>query len=203
VSARAGAPVTLAAAALHQIEVKHSRFFAHAEPVQSPAAALAMIQRQAQPAATHNCWAYRIGPLYRFNDDGEPAGTAGRPILSAIDAQGIDQVVVLVIRYFGGVKLGAGGLARAYGGCAAECLRQAYKIPIFHLVMITISCTFAHASRVHELLARHGASKAGETFESAGARIRASLPADALAALEHDLAALSRGTITLRIDEDR
>src|SRR3546814_18000784 len=77
------------------------------------------------PDATHNCWAWRIGDDYRSNDDGEPAGTAGRPILAAIDGQGMDRVVVVVTRWFGGIKLGAGGLVRAYGGTAAECLRRA------------------------------------------------------------------------------
>jgi putative IMPACT (imprinted ancient) family translation regulator len=61
----------------------------------------------------------------RFNDDGEPAGTAGRPILQAIEGQGMDRVVVVVKRWYGGIKLGAGGLMRAYGGTAAECLRRA------------------------------------------------------------------------------
>ena len=75
------------------------------------------------PEATHNCWAYKIGQEYRFNDDGEPGGTAGRPILQAIEGQGMDRVAVLVVRWFGGVKLGAGGLVRAYGGCAANCGR--------------------------------------------------------------------------------
>ena len=65
------------------------------------------------PEATHNCWAYKIGQEYRFNDDGEPGGTAGRPILQAIEGQGMDRVAVLVVRWFGGVKLGAGGLVRA------------------------------------------------------------------------------------------
>lgn len=66
--------------------------------------------------ATHNCWAYKVGAQYRFSDDGEPAGTAGRPILSAIEAQHLDRVMVVVTRYFGGIKLGVGGLVRAYGG---------------------------------------------------------------------------------------
>src|SRR5688500_15887909 len=116
---------TLAARAAHALEVRHSRFIVHAAPVQAPEAALAFLGEVADPAATHNCWAYRIGSEYRFNDDGEPAGTAGRPILAAIDGQGLDQVVAVVTRWFGGIKLGAGGLVRAYGGSAAECLRVA------------------------------------------------------------------------------
>ena len=80
--------------------------------------------RARYPDATHHCWAYRIGPAYRFGDDGEPGGTAGAPILRAIEGQGVDRVMVVVVRFYGGVKLGTGGLARAYGGTAAECLRM-------------------------------------------------------------------------------
>ena len=70
---------------------------------------------------------YRLGDEYRSSDDGEPSGTAGRPMLSAIDGEGLDAVCVLVVRHFGGVKLGAGGLARAYGGAARQCLQQALR----------------------------------------------------------------------------
>jgi hypothetical protein len=87
---------TLAGPTSHVLEVKHSRFLVHAAPVTTPEAALAFVAEVGDPAATHNCWAYRIGSEYRFNDDGEPAGTAGRPILAAIDGQGLDQVVAVV-----------------------------------------------------------------------------------------------------------
>jgi putative IMPACT (imprinted ancient) family translation regulator len=116
---------TLAAPASHAIEVKHSRFLAQAAPVQTSAQALAFLEEIARTPATHHCWAWRIGGDYRSSDDGEPAGTAGRPILAAIDGQGFDRVMVVVTRWYGGVKLGAGGLVRAYGGAAAECLRAA------------------------------------------------------------------------------
>ena len=121
---------TLATRASHSIDVKHSRFLAQAAPVDSPDAALAFFAEVGDPAATHNCWAYRIGSEYRFNDDGEPGGTAGRPILAAIEGQGLDRVAVVVTRWYGGIKLGAGGLVRAYGGAAAECLRTAARQPL-------------------------------------------------------------------------
>ena len=122
--------LALAGHCRHEQEIKKSRFLAQAAPVDAPEAALAFVQDVADPAATHNCWAYRIGQAYRFNDDGEPGGTAGRPILQAIEGQGIDRAVVVVTRWYGGIKLGAGGLARAYGGTAAECLRLAERVPI-------------------------------------------------------------------------
>jgi len=120
---------TLAAPASHAIEVKHSRFLAQAAPVQTSAQALAFLEEIARTPATHHCWAWRIGGDYRSSDDGEPAGTAGRPILAAIDGQGFDRVMVVVTRWYGGVKLGAGGLVRAYGGADgyARTISEAFE----------------------------------------------------------------------------
>ncbi|GJS09599.1 IMPACT family protein [Tanacetum coccineum] len=84
-----------------------------------------LANRVQDPRATHNCWAYKVGNQYRSNDDGEPSGTAGKPIHSAIENSGLDRVMVVVIRHFGGIKLGTGGLVRAYGGVATECLKSA------------------------------------------------------------------------------
>lgn len=89
---------TLAGPTSFLLEVKHSRFLVNAAPVDTPDEALGFVARVGDAAATHNCWAYRIGSEYRFNDDGEPAGTAGRPILAAIDGQGLDRVVAVVTR---------------------------------------------------------------------------------------------------------
>ena len=112
--------LTLADKVVYEEEIQKSRFIAKAAPVASEEEALAFLAENREPEATHNGYAYKIGLLYRFSDDGEPSGTAGKPILHAIEAQGLDRVAVLVVRYFGGVKLGAGGLVRAYGGVAAE-----------------------------------------------------------------------------------
>jgi uncharacterized YigZ family protein len=109
---------------LEQI-VKKSRFLATALPVADEEAAKAALSVHADPRANHNCWAWRIGAACRFNDDGEPGGTAGKPILQAIDGQSLDRTLVIVTRWFGGVLLGTGGLVRAYGGTAAACLRSA------------------------------------------------------------------------------
>jgi uncharacterized YigZ family protein len=105
--------------------VKKSRFLAIAVPVTSEEEAKASIAAHGDPEASHNCWAWRLGAAYRFSDDGEPSGTAGKPILAAIDGQSVDKVLVIVARWFGGVLLGSGGLVRAYGGTAAMCLRAA------------------------------------------------------------------------------
>ncbi|KAL1365499.1 hypothetical protein HN51_013524 [Arachis hypogaea] len=106
-------------------EIKKSKFIAIAGPISDEKSAMSFLSQVRDPRATHNCWAYKVGEQYRSNDDGEPSGTAGKPIQSAIDSSGIDRVMVVVIRYFGGIKLGTGGLVRAYGGVASECLRNA------------------------------------------------------------------------------
>jgi putative IMPACT (imprinted ancient) family translation regulator len=145
---------TLAGEATFELEEKRSRFFVRAVPVASPAEALARLEALSDPAATHNCWAYRIGEQYRFSDDGEPGGTAGRPILAAIESQGLDRVLVVVIRHFGGIKLGAGGLVRAYGGAAASCLRGGEQVELWPAVQLRVVVSFTDVSTLQALLAR-------------------------------------------------
>ena len=174
----AGMPDTLATAVNHSLEIKHSRFVAHAAPIGSAEDALAFLQQVAVPDATHNCWAYRHGNEYRSSDDGEPAGTAGRPILAAIDGQGFDRVMVVVIRWYGGIKLGAGGLVRAYGGTAAECLRTAPRLPLVALAGLTVQAAFEDLGALHAALAAHLAEKLDETFTASGVELHIRLPAD-------------------------
>jgi uncharacterized YigZ family protein len=169
---------TLTAPAAHVVEVKHSRFLAQALPVDSADEAQATLAARSDPAATHNCWAWRFGDQYRSSDDGEPAGTAGRPILAAIDGQGYDQVLVVVTRWYGGIKLGAGGLVRAYGGAAAECLRRADRRPLIAYAELEFACPFAHLGDAHAALNAAGASKSAESFDADGVHLRVRLPAD-------------------------
>ncbi len=185
--------VTLARAARLEVEVRKSRFLAQAAPVASPDEAMAFLSEVGDPAATHNCWAWRIHPAYRFSDDGEPASTAGKPILVAIEGQGLDGVMVVVTRWFGGIKLGAGGLVRAYGGTAAECLRQAERIAVVETVRATLRCGFAHASTAHALLAAHGAHKLEERYDAEGLELVLELPEANFAALAATLRDATRG----------
>jgi uncharacterized YigZ family protein len=111
-----------------ELTIVGSRFIAEAFPVSAPEQAECQIAavRRREYNATHNCTAYRIGitgDIFRANDDGEPSGTAGRPILQRINAHGLTNVLVVVTRYFGGTKLGTGGLIRAYGDAAEEVLQ--------------------------------------------------------------------------------
>jgi putative IMPACT (imprinted ancient) family translation regulator len=131
--------------------------------------------------------------LYRFNDDGEPAGTAGKPILQAIDGQNVDGVVVVVTRWFGGIKLGAGGLARAYGGCAAECLRVAAKRPKVTLAIVRVRCDFATAAALHTWLRDHAAIKRDERFLEDGVELELELPKIEVAALVERVRDATRG----------
>lgn len=150
--------------------------------------------------ATHNCWAWRYGAHYRSSDDGEPAGTAGRPILAAIDGQGLDRLLVVVTRWYGGIKLGAGGLVRAYGGAAAECLRTAHRLTLVPSLLCTLRCDFADLGAVHALLQAFGAEKRGEDFDADGVRLRLALPAAQRDALKTRLRDATRNRV--RWDSD-
>ncbi len=167
---------TLARPARLEMEIRKSRFLAQAAPVASPEEAMAFLASVGDPAATHNCWAWRIAPAYRFSDDGEPASTAGKPILAAIEGQGLDGIIVVVTRWFGGIKLGAGGLVRAYGGTAAECLRQAERVAVIATVRATLRCGFPHAGTAHTLIASHAAQKIAERYDAQGLELELELP---------------------------
>ncbi len=112
--------------------IERSRFISTCSHVESEEEARAFLARVRTefPDATHHCYAFvadTLGNLMRFSDDGEPQGTAGMPILDALRGKKLYQTAVVVTRYFGGVKLGAGGLVRAYSGAASECLDGAEK----------------------------------------------------------------------------
>ena len=178
---------TLAGPADFLLEVKHSRFLAQAGPVDSAEAAHAFMGKVADPTATHNCWAWRVGDQYRSSDDGEPAGTAGRPILAAIDGQGYDRVAVVVTRWFGGIKLGAGGLVRAYGGAAAECLRRARRLPLVAMRTVELQAGFDDIGAVHAVLAAVGAEKRDERYEADGLHLEVTVAESQLDALRVQL----------------
>lgn len=157
--------------AAHELteEVKKSRFICRAAPVESVEAAMEYLQRVSDQRATHNCWAYRVGDQVRFSDDGEPGGTAGRPMLGAVEKQQVDRVMVVVTRHFGGIKLGAGGLARAYGGAAARCLQQAPKEELRPVVTRLARVPFAHLGAVRGTVHRLGGAVTSEQFNPQGA----------------------------------
>ena len=179
-------------------EIRKSRFITLAGPITSAAEAMSFIERHSDLAATHNCWAWKLGGQYRSNDDGEPGGTAGRPILAAIEAQDCDQVVVLVIRWYGGIQLGTGGLARAYGGGANKCLQPAPKVELISRVPVSCACGFAELTLVKLRLAELGGLVVEETFTANGVELQLAIGDAQIDTLQKQLADLSRGRILLQ-----
>lgn len=133
--------------------IKKSRFLVQALPLTDPQQAPQLLQQLADASANHNCWAWQCGQQYRFSDDGEPAGTAGKPILTAIQQLQCDQLLILVTRWFGGIKLGAGGLIRAYHGVAAHCLQQAPLIELIVKQSGRVQCSHAQWPQLQHQLA--------------------------------------------------
>lgn len=179
----------------HQEDIKGSDFLVYASRADTPESALQFVQgiRQKHPEATHVCWAYKIEQQYRFNDDGEPGGTAGQPILRAIEGQGLDHTVVAVVRYYGGTKLGAGGLARAYGGTAAEALRLAEKHQELPRVQLSIQVPFELASVMYRLLESHTLFERSDEYTEQGLTLHLTLLASEVEALEIQVRDASRG----------
>ena len=136
---------SLAAPAHHELVIKKSRFIACIEPVAGREEAQARVAtlKAEHPDAAHVCWALLAGGQSAANDDGEPSGTAGRPMLEVLRHQQLEGVMASVVRYFGGVKLGAGGLVRAYTDAVAKALLSAEKMPL--IAKTTLICTVPYA----------------------------------------------------------
>lgn len=151
--------LTLAAPAEHEVIVKKSRFLGRVEPCADRAAALARVAelRAAHPGAAHVCWALLAGGHSAANDDGEPGGTAGRPMLDVLRHQGLDGVLATAVRYWGGVKLGAGGLVRAYTDCIAQALLTAEKIERVAQAELGCELPYELEGRLRRLAEQHGA----------------------------------------------
>lgn len=137
-----GAYTTIGETTTVHREIKKSKFIAIAGRIPDEPSANCFLAQVKDARATHNCWAYKVGDRCRSSDDGEPSGTAGKPIQSAIDTSGIDRVMVVVIRHFGGIKLGTGGLVRAYGGVASECLKNAPTILVKSKVPVGVEVPY-------------------------------------------------------------
>jgi thymidylate synthase len=195
-------PSTLIGPCEFREEIRKSRFITLAAPINSPAEAQAFIEQHSDLNATHNCWAWKLGPQYRSNDDGEPGGTAGRPILAAIEAQDFDQVVVLVIRWYGGIQLGTGGLARAYGGGANKCLQQAERLPLITRVPLNFHCAFGELALVKLRLAELNGLLQTENFTANGVELSIALGPEHVETFQRQLSDISRGRIVLQRQND-
>ncbi|MBZ7920263.1 IMPACT family protein [Ensifer adhaerens] len=182
-------------------DVKKSRFLTFAAPVADEQAAKDFLASHSDPTANHNCWAWRIGQAYRFSDDGEPSGTAGKPILAAIDGQELDRVAVVVTRWFGGILLGSGGLVRAYGGTAALCLRAAEKIDMIETVRATVALDFSDMALIKARLLARDVTIVGESFTDKGPVLTVDLRKDEAEAILSMVVDLSRGKAVVSLDD--
>jgi len=136
--------------------VQKSRFVAFAARVNSSTEAQSFIKSVALPDATHHCYAYVTVDGQKSNDNGEPAGTAGLPILQAIKHAGLTNVAVAVERYFGGIKLGTGGLARAYGQAASQVLSSVAPVCLRDCVVLTFNSSYEQQTIVAKLVSEYG-----------------------------------------------
>ncbi|UZJ59768.1 IMPACT family protein [Pseudomonas sp. KU26590] len=191
-------PFTLTGPCEFREEIRKSRFITLAAPIDTPADAQVFIEQHSDLDATHNCWAWKLGAQYRSNDDGEPGGTAGRPILAAIDAQDFDRVVVLVIRWYGGIQLGTGGLARAYGGGANKCLQQADRVPLINRVSLQFDCSFSELVLIKLRVAELNGLVEDERFNANGVTLSIALGPEQIETLQRQLSDISRGRIVLQ-----
>ena len=138
-------PFTLAVPAHHELIIKKSRFIACVEPVSGREEAQSRVAqlKSEHPDAAHVCWALLAGGQSAANDDGEPGGTAGRPMLDVLRHQDLQGVLATVVRYFGGIKLGAGGLVRAYTDAVAQALLSADKVPVVKRAQLACHVPYA------------------------------------------------------------
>ena len=132
--------------------IKNSKFYAKSYYVTTVDDALTFVNKYKDVKASHNCWAYIGLDIERSSDDGEPSGTAGRPISSVIQEYNLKNIVILVTRYFGGIKLGTGGLSRAYQASALQLLIETSAIPIYHTITMKITSINSDIGILHQII---------------------------------------------------
>ncbi|MDU5772837.1 YigZ family protein, partial [Acinetobacter sp.] len=182
-------------------EIKKSRFQAIAAPVENEQQVKEFLELNKDISTTHQCWAWKIGHNVRFNDDGEPSGTAGRPILATIEGNDLTNIIVMVNRWYGGIKLGTGGLVRAYGGCAGQSLLLAERIELIEKKTIHFSCHFNEwAIFQYELTQQQIDFQ--ETYTAIGVDIEARLQIHQIEPLALKLRDVTRGREELKVEEE-
>ncbi|MYU55335.1 MULTISPECIES: YigZ family protein [Streptomyces] len=194
---------TLARAGVHETEINKSRFICALAPVATETEAQDFIARvrKEHPGARHHCFAYVIGAeggIQKASDDGEPGGTAGVPMLQMLVRREVRYVVAVVTRYFGGIKLGAGGLIRAYGGVVGETLDVLGTITRQRFRLVTVTVDHQRAGRVENDLRTTGRAVREVTY-GAEVRIEVGLPEAELDAFRGWLADATAGTALLEV----
>ena len=189
-------PLTLAQPGHSELLIKKSRFLGCVQPVASRSEAQAVVERlrAEHPGAAHVCWALLAGGQSAANDDGEPGGTAGRPMLEVLRHQQLEGVLATVVRYFGGVKLGAGGLVRAYTDAVAQALLHAQKLPLRKTLQLACSVPYALEGMVRRELQSAGAAL-GEVRHGERVEIAFSVTEDVADALRSRLNEAGQGAL--------
>lgn len=196
-------PQTILTAVHHELLIKKSRFIACVQPMTDRAAAQKVVAelKSQHPGAAHVCWALLAGGQSAAVDDGEPSGTAGRPMLDVLRHQDLEGVLATVVRYFGGVKLGAGGLVRAYTDSVAQALLTADKIAIIKQRFLICSAPYAMEGMVRREIELAGASL-DNVLHTDDVKFELSLPATAAEALITRLNESGHGRITWTNPDD-
>ena len=187
----------------HETIVTRSRFICYLSPCQSTdeARELVKIQQKNHPQASHHCYAYlsaepESSQHYGFSDDGEPSGTAGKPMLSMLQGGGIGEVCAVVVRYFGGTKLGTGGLQRAYGASVRNALVDLptkLKIP---MVDKRLACQYTQVNDVLHMLEQHNGKLVSQDFNEHVEFVLA-IPLTKIEQFALQLKTMSAGQLTL------
>ena len=192
---------TLVSETIFEEDIKKSRFQAISAPVENEQQVKMFLEKHLDLTTTHQCWAWKIGHNVRFNDDGEPSGTAGRPILATIEGNDLTNAIVFVNRWYGGIKLGTGGLVRAYGGCAGQCLLLAEKIELIEKKKIYFQCQFSEWSIFQYELNTQGIEYT-EQYTADGVEVEALLQIHQIDPLKLKIQDVTRGREQLKLLED-
>ncbi len=188
------------------LEVRRSRFVGVARKIETAVQAKSELERcrSVYPGATHVAHAFITGTTQSetvgMSDDGEPKGTAGRPILDAIRGRRLTNTLIMIVRYFGGTKLGTGGLSRAYGECAALTADRLTVQPLVQMTGFSVTVPYELYDAAIRLLHGHNAREIRETFGEK-VDVKGLLPAGRIESCRRDLADVSRGQIMIEISE--
>lgn len=195
-------PLSLASPVHSELTIKKSRFIGCVQAVADRAEAQQVVARlwAEHPTATHVCWALLAGGQSAAVDDGEPSGTAGRPMLEVLRRQDLEGVLATVVRYYGGVPLGAGGLVRAYTDSVAQALLKAVKVPITRHCSASCRVPYPLEGLLRRELEAHGAQLL-DVIHADEVNVTFSLPDSALAPLQMRLNDAAHGRIVWTTEE--
>ncbi|MCF9034872.1 IMPACT family protein [Acinetobacter nectaris] len=194
-------PFTIQETIVYEEDIKKSRFQAFAIPVETEDDVKLALDEYKDVSTTHQCWAWKIGHNVRFNDDGEPSGTAGRPILATIEGNELTNILVLVNRWYGGVKLGTGGLVRAYGGTAGKALLLVDKIELIEKKEVYFQCSFSEWPIFQYELVQHQITYV-EDYTAEGVSIIAKIQVHQKNELAQKIQDVTRGREQLKEKDD-